>query len=80
MESLASEIGRLRAERSISIVIPAYNEANRLPETLYRVITYLNARRFLLAEVIVSDDGSQDATVAIANVFSACWPCIRTLR
>jgi dolichyl-phosphate beta-glucosyltransferase len=79
MGRLVSEIERLTAATSVSIVIPAYNEANRLPKTLQRLISYLNERKFLSAEVIVSDDGSQDSTLAIADAFAASWPCIRTL-
>ncbi|MDQ6712719.1 MAG: glycosyltransferase, partial [Candidatus Dormibacteraeota bacterium] len=45
----------------ISIVIPAFNEALRLPATLDRVERYL-ATLSVPAEVIVVDDGSRDTT------------------
>ncbi len=54
----------------LSIVIPAYNEAKRLPSTLQRVCGYLQARN-LSAEVLVVDDGSRDATVEVARGFEA---------
>lgn len=45
----------------ISIIIPAYNEARRLPLFLQRVIAYLD-RRHQSYEILVVDDGSQDQT------------------
>lgn len=49
----------------LSIVIPAYNEERRLPGTLAAIATYLAAQLFR-SEVIVVDDGSSDATAAVA--------------
>lgn len=46
---------------SLSVVIPAFNEAERLPPTLERVIAYLRARGGDY-ELLVVDDGSSDAT------------------
>lgn len=51
---------------SLSIVIPAYNEADRLGHTLPSVFAYLN-ENFADAEVIVVDDGSIDETCAVAE-------------
>jgi len=53
--------------RSISIVIPAYNEEARLPSTLDAVATYIRAKDFSFVEVIVVDDGSRDGTAALAE-------------
>jgi dolichyl-phosphate beta-glucosyltransferase len=50
----------------LSIVIPAYNEERRLPGTLARIAAYLAAQPFS-SEVLVVDDGSTDATAAIAG-------------
>jgi dolichyl-phosphate beta-glucosyltransferase len=49
----------------LSVVIPAYNEAARLPGTLHAVATFLDAQPFS-SEIIVVDDGSTDQTAAIA--------------
>jgi dolichyl-phosphate beta-glucosyltransferase len=60
----------------LSIVIPAYNEERRLPETLRRVRAYLEARR-ADAEVIVVDDGSGDATAALVEARRGEFPGLR---
>jgi dolichyl-phosphate beta-glucosyltransferase len=53
----------------ISLVIPAYNEAERLGSTLERAVEYLS-RRGASYEVLVVDDGSRDRTVQVAEGFS----------
>jgi dolichyl-phosphate beta-glucosyltransferase len=60
----------------LSIVIPAFNEAHRLPATLDRIEHYLREAR-LAAEVIVVDDGSQDATAEVARQHARSWPQLR---
>ena len=45
-----------------SVIIPAYNEEHRLPETIKKISTYFVAQK-LKVELIVVDDGSSDATV-----------------
>ncbi len=49
-------------ECDLTIVIPCYNEARRLPRTLARTITYL-ATKPGNHEIIVISDGSTDGTV-----------------
>ena len=53
-----SAIIKLRLRRSISIIIPAYNEEKRLPATLETVRRYLDAADWEFAEIVVVDDGS----------------------
>ena len=54
-------------KRSLSIIIPAYNEAKRLPATLVKVRAYLDTARWEFVEVVVVDDGSTDDTVQVAR-------------
>jgi dolichyl-phosphate beta-glucosyltransferase len=62
-------------EPFLSVVIPAYNEAARVGETLAKVRSYLTSRPFS-TELIVVDDGSTDRTV---DVVAQC-PEARILR
>ncbi len=66
--------------RSISIVIPAYNEQVRLPDTLHRVERYLQETDWVFHEILVVDDGSTDGTFDAAATFAAANPNIRVLR
>jgi len=50
----------------LSVVIPAFNEEQLLPESLARVFDYLQAER-IDAEVLVVDDGSGDDTSRVAR-------------
>jgi dolichyl-phosphate beta-glucosyltransferase len=63
----------------LSIVVPAYNEENRLPITLQAIRDYLSRQPYT-AEVIVVDDGSEDRTAAVAEGWQAQWPDLRVLR
>ena len=54
----------------LSVVIPAYNEALRLRPTLQKVVDYLRGQG-IGYEVLVVDDGSTDATAAVAEEFAA---------
>ena len=51
---------------SLSVVVPAYNEARRLPASLARVRAYLRARGREY-EIVVVDDGSSDTTSQVAR-------------
>ena len=53
-------------QNSLSIIIPAYNEARRLPATLESVAAYALGA-FPAHEIIVVDDGSSDATSQVAQ-------------
>jgi glycosyltransferase involved in cell wall biosynthesis len=60
----------------LSIIIPAFNEERRLPESLERIQAYLAARA-LRAEVIVVDDGSTDATARVVAENAERYPQVR---
>ena len=63
----------------LSLVIPAYNEQARLPYTLSELEAYL-CREQIECEVIVVDNGSQDATSAVVQQASVKFPALRLLR
>lgn len=50
----------------ISIVIPAYNEEERIPLTLEKIIDYLDSHKYSF-EIIVVNDGSRDNTVKVVK-------------
>ena len=50
----------------LSVVVPAYNEADRLPATIRAIVAYLADQPYP-SELIVADDGSDDATVDVAR-------------
>jgi dolichyl-phosphate beta-glucosyltransferase len=62
---------------SLSVIIPAYNEAARLGNTLRAVVDYLR-QSMADAEVIVVDDGSADKTAEIARQAFADAGTLRT--
>jgi glycosyltransferase involved in cell wall biosynthesis len=65
---IASEQEPLTNRPLVSVVIPAYNEERRLPNTLSRVSAYLASRNYP-SEVLIVDDGSTDATTRVVQDF-----------
>jgi glycosyltransferase involved in cell wall biosynthesis len=60
----------------LSIIMPALNEANRLPDSLAKVDAFLNAQPYA-AELIVVENGSTDATVQVVQDFAKTHPYVR---
>jgi len=65
---------------SLSIVIPAYNEERRLPQTSDRILELLMQESIAFHELVVVDDGSIDATVSVAEKYHDAHPEVRLLR
>lgn len=63
----------------LSVVIPCYNEATRLPRSLPVIQEYLR-NSGLTYEILVVDDGSKDTTVSYVEAESARDPHLRLLR
>ncbi|MFC1478723.1 glycosyltransferase, partial [Candidatus Margulisiibacteriota bacterium] len=57
----------------LSIVIPAYNEQERLPQTIRRIQEYFKQKDYT-AELIVVDDGSMD------NMLQTIPPGIKVIQ
>ena len=60
----------------LSIIVPAFNEAERLPTTLEQISEFVNNRDFL-TEVIVVDNASTDATKNIITAYHSRYPFIK---
>jgi dolichyl-phosphate beta-glucosyltransferase len=55
---------------TLSIVIPAYNEADRIVPTLHQSLAYLSTQEYE-SEIVVVSDGSTDATRRVAEGFGS---------
>lgn len=62
----------------LSIIVPAYNEEQRLPATLVRMREYLDGRDEPY-ELLVVDDGSADSTLSMARKIAEDWPQMQVL-
>jgi dolichyl-phosphate beta-glucosyltransferase len=62
----------------LSIVVPAYNEAARLPLTLPKLAQFCEHHGS--AEVLIVDDGSKDATAAVVHEFAGRYSFARLLQ
>ena len=63
---------------SLSVVVPAYNEAERLTQPLETLRVFLE-READRAEILVVDDGSTDATAALVRAFRSTHVPVRLL-
>ncbi len=52
----------------LSLIIPAFNEEKRLPETLLQVHNFISAQKYS-SEVLVIENGSLDKTYQVAKAF-----------
>ena len=59
---------------ALSVILPAFNEAVRLPPFLVSVREYLDRRYRDAYEVIVVDDGSRDGMAGVLRTVAADWP------
>lgn len=62
-----------------SIVIPAYNESQRLAPTLDKVLAHV-AERGWNAEILVVNDGSRDNTAEIVRDYAQRFPSVRLIE
>ena len=60
----------------LSIIIPAHNEAQRLPPSLKKIDTFLRQQSYT-SEVLVVENGSSDDTLSVARSFLDEMPNLR---
>jgi glycosyltransferase involved in cell wall biosynthesis len=68
-----------QASLDLSIVIPAYNEAESLPELIEWISRVLSAYNWKY-EMIVIDDGSEDQTAQVLHSLKKQYPALRAIR
>lgn len=64
----------------LSVVIPAYNERERLGRSLDLLSAHLARFAHRDTEVIVVDDGSTDGTPELVREWCARWPAVRLIQ
>jgi glycosyltransferase involved in cell wall biosynthesis len=62
-----------------SIIIPAYNEAERLTRSLEKILAYVDARGWP-AEILVVNDGSRDQTAEVIKNFAQQNKAVRLVE
>jgi dolichyl-phosphate beta-glucosyltransferase len=60
----------------LSVVIPCYNEEQRLPRTIEQIERYLDGKKATY-ELVLVDDGSQDGTRAVMDAAAANHSAVR---
>lgn len=65
-------------EIPISIVVPAYNEQRRLPESVRKILGWMRAEP-AVKELVLVDDGSADETSGIVRRLAADDPRVRAV-
>ncbi|MFA6033308.1 MAG: dolichyl-phosphate beta-glucosyltransferase [Myxococcota bacterium] len=63
----------------ISLVFPAYNEQDRISDSMVHTREYCDAH-FTKYQVIVVDDGSLDGTTAMLEKMAAVWPNLKVIH
>lgn len=64
----------------LSILIPAYNEEQRLGPMLDAYLPFFRERYGDEVELIVVVNGSRDRTAEVARTYAASWPCLRVIE
>ena len=62
----------------LTIVVAAFNEAERLPATLPRLASFCDARPD--TDVLIVNDGSEDDTCGVIETFARAHPAVRAIH
>ena len=65
--------------KNLSVIIPAYNEALVIEDSLNKIISFLQQQKAEW-EIIVVDDGSTDATAGRVKEYLKEWPQVHLCR
>lgn len=68
-DELAYYREQLLSKPFLSLIIPAYNEEQRLPNTLEQVLSFLQSQSYQ-SEILVIENASQDDTFKVAKIFA----------
>jgi glycosyltransferase involved in cell wall biosynthesis len=74
----ADSHGNSSSQVFLTIIVPAFNEEERLPDTLTKIAEFVESQSFPV-EIIVVDNASTDRTAAIVADFESRYPFIRYL-
>jgi glycosyltransferase involved in cell wall biosynthesis len=64
---------------SYSIIIPAYNESQRIAASLDKIIAYTTEQHWM-TEILVVNDGSRDDTAEIVRQYAKSHPQVRLIE
>jgi len=68
---------RVTANTKVSIVVPAWNEEERLPSCIARLLEFTGNQTNYAWEIIICADGSTDRTLSIANEYASKNPRVK---
>lgn len=68
-----------KLRKSLSIIVPAFNEAAGIAKSIDEIKRYAEGR-FDAFEIIIVDDGSRDATAGIVGALQAAVPQLKLIR
>jgi dolichyl-phosphate beta-glucosyltransferase len=71
--------GEILTKPYLSVIIPAHNEAQRLPPSLEKFPHFLTSQAYT-AEVLVVENGSSDDTLAVARAYQERMPNLHVLE
>ena len=66
--------------KQLTIVIPAFNEENRLPPTIKKILEWADETSVFEIELIIVDDGSKDKTCELVQEFANKDSRVRLIR
>jgi glycosyltransferase involved in cell wall biosynthesis len=66
--------------KTLSVVIPVYNEEQTLKEIVRQVFDLSNLQKIDLQEIVIVDDCSTDRTPEITHDLSEIYSCVRVIR